>query len=247
MKALVGTAKGLIVYQLASPNPELLNIFFEGFNVTMVYSDPRNGRWWVGVSHKHWGQKLHYSDDEGVSWHEAKVPGYEGKSLPNGKPAKLRQIWCMHHGGYDRPDHIWMGTEPGGLFLSTDGGKEFHLVEGLWDHPSRQNEMHWFGTGGDFPFIHSIIVDTRNSDHVFIAVSCAGVFRTTDGGKTWNPRNKGLIAAYLPNPHVEVGHDPHCMLMSPSNPDVLWQQNHCGIYYSKNSGENWTVVSEKNE
>ena len=120
------------------------------------------------------------------------------------------------------------------------------MVESLWNHPSRTNKQQWFGTGRSEPFIHSIVVNPSNNDHVYIAVSCAGIFETLDSGLHWMPRNKGLIAAYLPNPHVEIGHDPHRLFACDANPNVLWQQNHCGIFRSIDAGQNWTDISDKN-
>ncbi len=244
MNALIGTAKGLVLYDVTG-KPRHAGTFFAGFNVNMVYTDPRNGRWWVGVNHKHWGSKLHFSDDKGSTWHSAALPKFGDHTLPNGNKAKLRQIWCMAAGGTDQPDVLWMGTDPGGLFKSENGGRSFELVETLWYHPSRKDEMQWFGAGSDYPFIHTIIVDPFQSDHVYIAVSCAGIFETTDGGSTWHPRNEGLVAAYLPNPRAEVGHDPHMVRMAQQNPAVMWQQNHCGVFYSLNGGGNWVDVSRK--
>jgi hypothetical protein len=237
---LIGTAKGLLVYSgddLSNTAP-IHSIHFTGFSITMIYVDERSGRWWVGISHRHWGQKLHYSDDQGKSWEEAKVPSFGNKT-------QLRQIWCMQHGGRDRPGHLWLGTEPGGLFHSTDGGQTFALVEGLWKHPSRKTKGQWFGAGRDFPFIHSIEIHPQDSDQIYVAISSAGIFKSEDGGTTWKPKNEGLVATYLPNPKVEVGHDPHRLLISPRNPDILWQQNHCGVFYSKNGGEEWIDVSGK--
>lgn len=245
--ALIGTAKGLVVYDFPfSGVPVLKDIHFAGFSTNMVFCDARNHRWWVGLSHKHWGQKLHYSDDAGDTWKETPIPSLKGKSLPNGQPAKLRQVWCMAEAGIDRPNELWMGTDPGSLFYSQDNGNSFELVETLWNHSSRSREGQWFGAGSDYPFIHSIVVNPEDSDHVYIAVSCAGVFETKNGGKDWAPRNQGLKAAYLPNPNVEVGHDPHLLLMSSKNSNILWQQNHCGIYYSLDGGKKWVDCSGKN-
>ena len=188
-----------------------------------------------------------YTDpyDQGENWEEVPVPRYpKAAEVRPGKKASLRLIWSFQHGGLDRPGTYYMGTEPGGLFYSQDGGNSFQLVESLWNHPSRPD--HWFGTGSDYPGIHSIVVDPRDSDHVYIAVSCAGVFETRDGRQTWQPRNEGLVAAYLPNPHVEVGHDPHRLLLCESQPDVMWQQNHCGIFRSTNGGLQWENVTDKN-
>nr|WKN35275.1 glycosyl hydrolase [Tunicatimonas sp. TK19036] len=242
---LVGTAKGLVQYQKGSGGDwKEAQVYFQGFDVSLLYVDKRINRWWVGLSHKHWGEKLHFSDDAGTTWQETAVPTLHNESLPTGKPAKLRQLWCMQQGGDDQPDTLWLGTDPGALFKSEDQGESFHLVRGLWDHPSRQQPGQWFGAGSDTPFIHSIVVDPQDSHHVYVAVSCAGVFETTDGGHHWHPRNQGLVAAYLPNPEVEVGHDPHCLLMPRQYPNVLWQQNHCGIYYSENGGIQWQEVSD---
>jgi hypothetical protein len=243
---LVGTSKGLVV--LKNNHSEKFSIdtvHFQGIPVSMVYVDERTNTWWVGLSHRHWGEKLHFSIDFGQTWQTAGVPSYSGYDYRPGKPASLKKLWVMHHAGEDKPGCLWLGTEPGGLFYSDDNGKSFHLNEPLWNHPSRKDDRQWFGTGKDFPFIHSILVDPRNSDHVYLGVSCAGVFETTDGGKSWNPRNNGLVASYLPKTNAEIGHDPHQMLMCKSNPDVIWQQNHCGIFRTDNGAKEWKDVSGK--
>jgi photosystem II stability/assembly factor-like uncharacterized protein len=137
---------------------------------------------------------------------------------------------------------MYVGTEPGGLFRSDDGGDSFQLVEGLWNHPSRADR--WFGGGRDYPGIHSVVVDPRDSTRVLVGISCAGVFETLDGGQNWNPRNRGLHASFLPDPGVEVGHDPHLLVSCAGAPDALWQQNHCGIFRSIDGGQNWQDVSQ---
>ncbi|MEM8896324.1 MAG: hypothetical protein AAGC88_17225 [Bacteroidota bacterium] len=161
---LVGTAKGLIIFrQRSKALPELESIHFAGFSVNMLFVDERNNRWWAGISHKHWGQKLHCSDDQGSTWKPAVLPKFKGEILPNGKPARLRGLWCMQHGGEAYPQRLWLGTDPGGLFKSEDNGQSWELVKPLWDHPSRQKEGQWFGAGSDFPFIHSIERHPSNS------------------------------------------------------------------------------------
>ncbi len=244
-RALIGTSKGLIVYDFDNGHsPEINNIYFEGYSVNQTYIDIRNGRWWAGISHKHWGQKLHYSDDEGASWESVKIPSYDGALLPDGRNARLKQIWCIAAGGDDQKGVLWVGTEPGGLFKSEDFGTSFSLVESLWNHPSRKDQTAWFGAGTDQPFIHSINVNPSDSKHVYVSVSCAGVFETRDEGKSWNAKNDGLIAAYLPNPKAEYGHDPHKVVLHPKDPNILWQQNHCGVFLSRDAGNSWEDVSD---
>ena len=240
---VLGTSKGLVV---CTEEGRIQDVYFSGFPVSMVYEDRVNATWWAGISHRHWGQKLYHSRDQGKNWTQVSTPKFPPHTeWKPGKPASLKQIWCMAHGGPDKKDRLWLGTEPGALFVSENQGSTFELVESLWNHPSRAKETQWFGAGKDYPFIHTIEVDPRYSDHVYIAVSCAGVFETWDGGASWTPKNKGLIAAYLPNPGVEVGHDPHSMKICKSQPDVIWQQNHCGIFRTTDAGENWENVTDE--
>jgi photosystem II stability/assembly factor-like uncharacterized protein len=243
-KLLIGTSKGLIIYERGEKSWTCTGDHFLGLPVSVAWVDERNGAWWAALAHRHWGQKLHRSTNQGKNWESAAVPAYpEGAVLNNGKPATLRKIWVLEQAGPDKPEELLLGTEPGGLFHSTDNGDSWSLVKSLWNHPSRRDL--WFGAGRDQPYIHSIVVDPRDSDHYYIAVSCAGVFETTDGGFSWVVRNDGLTAAYLPNPEAEIGHDPHRMFACRSNPDVLWQQNHCGIYRSLNGGKQWNNVGGK--
>ncbi len=242
-KLLVGSSKGLVIYNNFGSELKIISVQFEGLPISMVYVDERTNTWWVAVSHRHWGEKLHRSQDEGNHWQEVEVPNYNNYQYAPGKVASLKKIWMMQHAGVDRPEELWLGTEPGGLFYSNNNGNKFHMVESLWNHPSRQDPKQWFGAGKDYPFIHSIVLDPRDSNHLFVGVSCAGVFETQDGGKNWQAKNTGLVAAYLPNPNAEIGHDPHRILLCPKHPDVLWQQNHCGIFKSTDSGEIWEDIS----
>ncbi len=241
-KILVGTSKGLLVYQRGINGWSAGKPQFVGFPVSMVYVDERDGTWWICLAHRHWGLKLHRSFDQGRNWEAVTLPKYpDDAKLHSGQPATLKKVWIMQHAGHDRPGGLYLGTEPGGLFYSSNGGDSFELVTSLWNHPSRKSQ--WFGAGRDHPFIHSIVVDPRDSDHIYIAVSCAGVFESKDGGHNWAACNRGLVAAYLPNPQAEIGHDPHRMFACHANPDVLWQQNHCGIYRSIDGGKKWIDIS----
>ena len=240
---LIGTRKGVIAYRLENNRWRVENVSFEGSPVSIAYADPRNGVWWASLDHGHWGVKLHRSKDRGRTWEEVTAPAYpQGEEVKDGVPASTRYIWSMAHGGKNYLSKLWIGTDPGGLFVSEDGGTGFQLVESLWKHPTRKEG--WFGGGRDQPGIHSIVVDPRDEDHLHIGISCAGVFETFDGGQTWNIRNKGLRAEFLPDPNSETGHDPHLLVAAPAHPDTLWQQNHCGIFYSSDGAKNWQEVSQ---
>lgn len=241
---LLGTRKGLFTLKVGSQGWEIAQQKFAGQPVAYATGDPRNGTLWACLDHGHWGQKLHRSTDGGESWTEVEAPKYpEGSEIREGVPATVRYLWYVAPGGSDQPNRIYVGTEPGGLFKSDDGGDSFTLVDSLWNHPSRP--ARWFGGGRDEAGIHSIFVDPRDSNRVLIGVSCAGVFETTDDGTNWTPRNRGLSATFLPDPNTDVGHDPHYVAFCPTNPDVMWQQNHCGIFRSTDGGGNWEDISEK--
>lgn len=240
---LVGTTKGLVVFWCDLKAVTKTEVHFRGFPVSMLFVEAETNTWWVALSHRHWGEKLHFSTDFGHSWQVAGLPSFAGLEYKPGEKATLKKIWCMQKIGI----RLWVGTEPAALFFSDDGGQTFQLNQALWNHPSRMNENQWFGTGKDFPFLHSIQVHPGNSHHMYIGVSCAGVFETTDGGQTWAPRNVGLVAAYLPKTTPEIGHDPHQILLCPAQPEVLWQQNHCGIFRSADGAKTWTQVSDSSK
>ncbi len=216
---LLATAKGVVIYKKDTSGWSYERTEFIGQPASMVYVDDRTNTWWVSLAHKHWGQKLHYSSDEGMHWKEVSSPKYpEGAEVRPGEPASLKYIWSIVHGGQEKPRRIFVGTEPGGLFVSEDHGESFSLIESLWNHPSRPD--HWFGGGRDNAGIHSIVLDARDANHFYIGISCAGVFETRDSGASWEARNEGLGADYLPNPSARFGQDPHSMKICMSNPDI---------------------------
>jgi photosystem II stability/assembly factor-like uncharacterized protein len=243
-RIVLGTRKGLLLLERGGGGWRIVREAHAGIPVPYAAFDPRTGTLWASLDHGHWGQKLQRSTDGGETWEELEAPAYpEGDRIKEGVPAVLRYLWVLAPGGDDEPDRLYAGTEPGGLFRSDDGGRSFSLVRSLWDHPSRSTS--WFGGGRDHAGIHSVWVDPRDSRRVLVGVSVAGVFESTDGGETWEPRNRGLVADFLPDPRAEVGHDPHLLVACRANPDVLWQQNHCGIFRSEDGTATWTDVSEK--
>jgi photosystem II stability/assembly factor-like uncharacterized protein len=245
-----------------------------GTSVNYVARDPNTNRLWALLGHGHWGAKLSISDDDGATWRDnpaqVKYPEgaryigqdmYEDTASEFGvgwktltRNATLQKLWVIGFGGNGA---IWIGTIPGGLFESRDGGASFELNRPLWNHESRggdlfngegTGETKWFGTpaseGGEFaPGIHSIAIDPRNPERLLIAISTAGVLETSDGGRTWRSRNKGMTMEHNPDPEAEWGHDPHVIELCRSAPDHVWQQNHVGVFYSDNGAQTWRKVS----
>jgi photosystem II stability/assembly factor-like uncharacterized protein len=240
----VGTNKGLMIFERQGADWTYVRQAHPAVPISYAAPDPRSGTLWACLDHGHWGCKLHRSQDGGLSWQEVPAPAYpEGTEREPGVPATVSYLWLIAPGGADEPGRLYVGTEPGGLFVSDDGGDSFRLVESLWNHPSRPDN--WFGGGRDHAGLCSICVDPRDSKHVVVGISVGGVYETFDGGQSWRGRNAGLKACYMPNPDVEYGHDPHFVAMSPSNPDVWWQQNHCGIFRTADGGASWQDISRR--
>lgn len=242
---LLGTHKGLLILERQGGAWQVVRHEFPGVGVSYACRDPRSGTLWAALDTDHWGPKLQRSLDGCASWEEIMLPKYpEGAQLADGQPAALSYIWLVAPGGTDQPQRVYLGSEPGGLFASDDGGATFGLVQGLWEHPSRKND--WFGGGRSQPGIHSLLVDPHDSRHLWVGISVAGVFESRDDGQSWVPRNSGLVAGWLPDPAAEVGHDPHLLAFSPANPQVLMQQNHSGIFRSEDGGLSWQAIMEEN-
>jgi photosystem II stability/assembly factor-like uncharacterized protein len=269
-RILVGTRKGTFLVDRNGSRwrPRLSG--HVGAGVNFVARDPHEGTLWAALGHGHWGAKLSRSTDDGATWEDAPQIAYPegarhylpppptetgpGEGAPTLKPATLLKLWVLAFG---RPGEIHVGTIPGGLFTSRDGGESFELNRGLWDHESRGGDLwagagnggtKWFGTPaaeGEFaPGIHSIVIDPRDPERILVAISTAGVFETTDGGQTWRTRNQGLTMDYSPNPTDEwAGHDPHAVVLCPGDPDHVWQQNHCGVFKSDDGAATWRKVS----
>ena len=121
---LCGTRKGLLTLRRRASGWRRERVDFLGIPVVYACSDPRDGSLWTSLDHGHWGQKLHRSIDGGVTWEELTPPAYrEGDEMKPGEPATLKSLWVIEPGHCDEPRTLFIGTEPGGLFRSVDGGE----------------------------------------------------------------------------------------------------------------------------
>jgi hypothetical protein len=235
MKLIAGTDKGLLIFELKDGRWSLRDIQFVGLPIG-AFHQTAQGNWWVAINHKHWGTKLYLSMDQGENYHEITTPKFNTAKT-------LRSIWTIESQTIGPLERIYIGAEPAALFVTEDNGKSFQEFTGLSDHPSRTT-WQGGGKGSKDPFLHSILFDPRDSNSLMVGISCAGVFKSQDAGKNWHPSNNGLEAFFLPSSDIEVGHDPHSIKRHPKELDMIWQQNHCGIYRSADNGQSWANVSD---
>jgi len=245
LRVHLGTRKGLFDFEVgddgSTTTPEVRG--FLGAPVTMLLSNPEDGNLYAALDHGHFGVKLHRSDDGGREWHECAVPEYPSADDTDEKESApaLNEIWSLESGGPEHPDRLWCGTIPGGLFLSTDRGDTWQLIDSLWN---REERSQWFGGGKDHPGIHSICVDPRNGDHLCVGLSCGGVWRTRDAGQTWEVASKGMRAEYMPPERQfdSVIQDPHRMVQCRDAPDNFWVQHHNGVFRSTDGCDSWQEI-----
>ena len=78
---------------------------------------------------------------------------------------------------------------------------------------------------------------------MWVAISAVGTFRTTDGGETWETQNKGVRADFLPERFPEFGQCVHKLVLAAGGSDTLLQQNHNGVYRSRDGGASWQEIT----
>jgi photosystem II stability/assembly factor-like uncharacterized protein len=207
---------------------------FAGEPVEYALRDPRSGRMLASVTSAFYGPKLWHCDDPAGDWEQA-----AGMTLPEGGEAALERIWTIALG---EPDGVlYAGGDPGVLFESRDGGANWELNRGLWEHPTRPG---WQPGGGGL-CLHSIATWPGEPDRLAVAISAAGVWLTDDSGATWRQGNDGLIPRYVPEdtPPEEAGLCVHRLHRAPARPDRLFMQFHGGVYRSDDAGETWQDIA----
>lgn len=125
----------------------------------------------------------------------------------------------------------------GVLYKTTNGGQSWqavkyfdNLVRYIWIDPKNPKIM-YLSTG---------IFDreARNTDAAAGKPGGVGVFKSVDGGVTWNPANNGLSNLYVGS-----------LFMHPTNPQILlagtgcnpWQQG-AGIYLTTDGAQSWKLT-----
>jgi photosystem II stability/assembly factor-like uncharacterized protein len=237
---LVGTMKGAFVLRsnAARSKWDVGGPYFPGMAVYAMAFDGRGKRrrLWAAPGSEHWGTSLAHSDDFGANWTQ---PDQNLIRFPESTGSAVARIWQLLPGRAEQPDTIYAGVEPAALFESKDGGATWSLNEGLWNHEHRAR---WQPGGGGL-CLHTVIPDPTNDARMWIAVSTAGVYRTTDSGRTWQVSNQGVRAEYLPDKYPEFGQCVHKIVQHPGDPERLYLQNHWGLYRTDNGGDSWKDIA----
>ncbi len=270
-RVLVGTKKGAFIltsdgkrqkWAVSGPHFagwELYHLKGSAVDPNRLYASQTSG--WFG-------QIIQRSDDGGKTWFQPGTPPGEqagpggapkgestkfvydtsaetGKPLTTHKwydgsqhPWEFKRVWHLEPSLTDA-NMVYAGVEDAALFVSRDGGQNWKEVAGLRGHGTGPQWQPGAGGLG----LHTILLDPKNHNRMYIAISAAGAFRTDDGGKTWKPINKGLRSPYLPDQDAEIGHCVHRIALHPSRPDVVFMQKHWDVLRTDNAGDQWREVS----
>ena len=230
---LLGTRKGAFIAEsdAARQTWSLRGPFCETWPMNHVVGDPATGTIYGAGGNAWFGPAVWKSTDLGASWsHSSAGLAYAAGEEPVASAWSLATV----------DGRLYAGVQPAGLFRSDDGGATFEPVSGLRDHPTRPE----WNPGGAGLILHSMAIDPADANRIFVAISAAGVFHSADGGRTWEPRNRGTRADFLPEGQnfPEFGQCVHSLVMAPGMSDRLYQQNHCGMYRSEDGGRSWQSI-----
>ena len=121
-------------------------------------------------------------------------------------------------------------TDPAIVFIGAPAG-------GLWKY----EDGNWSTTTDALPTlgVSSILVDWQNPNNIYIGTGDRdagdavgmGVFKSTDGGQTWQQWNNGMG-------NTIVGR----MLQHPTNPQLIYAATNNGIFKTIDAGANWEQI-----
>ena len=258
---LVGTTKGLFLvtsedraeWSVDGPHCNL-------WPINHAIGNPGTGVIWAAGGGDWEGAGVWRSEDRGASWTLSNLAHGQSEAFfaENEEVAKLfdwkpsppapftgemSALWSLGRVG----DRLYAGSKPAMLLASDDGGETWEKVSSLSDHPSVED----WQPGAAGLVLHTIVADPGNPEKFWLAISAAGVFATEDGGATWDRRNR-LSNAEACGRHDhpaaprdgQTGHCVHNMVRADGTGDLLYQQNHHGVYRSRDGGRSWDDITE---
>ncbi len=248
MLVMVATRKGAWLFHgdAARKTWQADGPYFLGHIINHIVLDPRDGRTLLAAAKTgHLGPTIFRSTDLGRTWKEATRPPAFAKVPEGGKGRAVDHTFWLTPCHANEPNVWYAGTSPQGLFRSDDAGDTWQPFSSINDDPQYRTWMGSVQDGTpDGPKLHSIIVDPRDPKHLYFAMSGGGVHESLDGGRRFTPIVQGMEVVEGFDAANSAFHDPHCVRLCPSNPDRLYQQNHCGIYRLDRPSKQWLRIGK---
>ena len=250
---LAGTTKGLFILREAAAGWTVEGPHCGGWPINHAIG--AGDRLWAAGGNGWTGAGVWRSGDGGATWALAQFSNGEADDWARREPALAAEFGMPPYA--EAPftgavDAIWSlamwdgrllaGTKPAQLYVSEDGGASWARLPGLNDHPSAAG----WEPGAAGLTLHTILSDPGDAAKLWVGISAAGVFASEDGGASWDRRVRRSNRADPPrspfgNPE-EIGYCVHNMGRGPG--DVLYQQNHHGVFRSRDGGRSWDDITD---
>ncbi|MEL6572755.1 MAG: exo-alpha-sialidase [Pseudomonadota bacterium] len=261
VQLLVGTTKGAFLINAADDRSSwaVTGPYCGGCPINHLAADPKTGTIWAGGGGDWDGAVVWRSVDGGSEWDPcqltrgtkdrwaaedaefAEMIGWTDAPLPF--EDDFQQIWSLgfHH------DKLFAGAKPATLLVSSDGGQSFEKVSSLTDDPAAKD----WNPGAAGLTLHTLEFDPADPNKIWVGISAAGVFASEDGGTSWERRNRMSNATGCPDQSAdpaapsggETGLCVHNMVRANAAGDILYQQNHQGVWRSTNGGRSWDDIT----
>ena len=125
-----------------------------------------------------------------------------------------------------QPGLLYAGTNMG-LYRSENGGDRWERLETPFD-PGRG----WPAGSA----IWSLLIPAARPDTLFVGTCPAAIYRTEDGGRSWQKLDAGLAAECPAIRYPRVT----CLLADPADADSLWAGVEIdGLHHSRDGGATW--------
>ena len=253
LRILVGTRKGGYVVEgdVSRKKWKVLPPVGLGRDVFHMAADPRHpGDLYAAVNSGFWGPMVMRSRNWGKKWTEVatpltpvskeRKPNFDSDNPAQPPPMPITNLWHIEPGHASEPDTIFIGVDPHALFRSDNLGKSWAPVPAINDHETKPRWAPGFGG----PCLHTILVHPDDAATMYVGMSAAGTFKTTDGGATWHPVNRGVETPFLPDKFPEVGQCVHHVAADPADPETFYRQDHGGMYVTHDGMEHWTRIGK---
>jgi hypothetical protein len=129
-------------------------------------------------------------------------------------------IWSVAHSPHD-PDLILAGTRPPGIFRSTDGGRTWERAAAPLPETCPAVMK---------PRVTRITFDPDDPELVFAGLEIGGVWRSTDGGRSFENASAGLVSE-----------DIHDVMVVRNGARLLYATTNMGLHVSKDDGHSWEL------
>lgn len=116
------------------------------------------------------------------------------------------------------PAVLYLGTR-GAVLQTTDGAASWSVL-GAGELPSNREVL-------------SLAVDPADSDRIYAGLDIEGIYRSDDGGLTWNEKTTGLS-----------GFEVRDFAFDPTDSSIVYSADSLGVFRSSDRGEMWTAAND---